>query len=69
MHEQGCMACHAKIGPLKSVRPDQVWQKSLPMLVPRTTFAAKIGPACLILAAKTGPPVKINLQQFIAFAS
>ena len=54
--------------PLKSVRPDRFWQKILPKLVPRTTFAAKIGPAGPILAAKTGPPlpilvppVKINL--------
>ena len=46
-------ACHC-VTP-KSVRSDQFWQKFLPKLVPRTTFAAKIGPAGLILAAKTVP--------------
>ena len=44
-----------KSAPLKPVQPDQFWQKNLPKLVPQTTFAAKIGPAGPILAAKTGP--------------
>ena len=60
----------------KSVRPDQFWQKILPKLAPRTTFAAKIGPAGPVLAAKTGPPlpilvppVKYKSGQFIVIAS
>ena len=31
--------------------------ENLPKLVPWTTFAAKIGPAGLILVAKIGPPL------------
>ena len=38
----------------KLVWLDLFWQKNLPKPVPWTTFAAKIGPAGPILAAKTG---------------
>jgi len=55
--DSGQLACHTKIGPpLKLVRPDKFWQKSLPKLVPCTSFAAKIGPAGPILVAKLVPP-------------
>ena len=37
----------------------EIPQGSLPKLVPRTTFAAKVGPAGPILAAKTGPPLPV----------
>ena len=45
--------------PLKSVLPDQFWQKIMPKLVPRTTFAAKLSLAGPVLAAKFGPPLPI----------
>ena len=47
--------------PLKLVKPDRFMQKILPNSnwLLRTTFAAKIGPAGLILAAKTGHPLPI----------
>ena len=53
LYTQGAWPVTPKSVPLKSVRPDRFWQKNWS---PRTTFAAKIGPAGPILAAKTCPP-------------
>ena len=58
------LACHIKIGPpLKLVQPDRFLQKCLPKLVLQTMFAAKIGVARQILAAKTIIIININQQR------
>ena len=54
------LRCHAKIGPPKIAGPaGPILEQNFTKIGRPTTFAAKIGPAGPVLAAKTGSPLPI----------